>query len=217
MKREIKICLPAYRAVACAIFMVLLSFVRGVSMAEEIGPAIQPYLALLAAVIGADTCMSEWNGRRGEVFWMLPLKSRVRAVRCRLAAQTLYVWLLGAAGYWLFFWQRPLVQTGIIAEYAWYLAAAAATVMLWPLLAMSVSNVLRSQWAGIGVCIVLWLAFYSTRGEQLFGKFNVFAYVFCYPPSENTEWLCGSAVGIAAAAVLYALIPATLRRLRCVR
>lgn len=215
MKKELKICMPVYKLVYASIFTVLLSLVRGIMDTTEIGIALEPYMALLAIVFCADTYEMEYRGGRWEIFRLYPVKIRALAVRRRLIIQTAAICALAYAGYGLFYLQTPAnyTQQSPILQYAVYLFAVTVTILFWGILSQTLVNLFRSLWAGMGASVLLWLLLYSKAGENLLGNWNVFSYTF--RETENAGdpgWLCGKAVSIAAAALLYVLIPALLKK-----
>ena len=71
MRKEIKIALPIYKVLYSAAFFVILSLVRTVVYADEIGIAMEAPASALAAVFCADTYLMEIHSRRREVFALL--------------------------------------------------------------------------------------------------------------------------------------------------
>lgn len=215
MKQEIKVVLPAYKVFYSLFFPVILCLIRGVSRADEIGGALDPSIALLSLVFCAESWVMERNGRRWEIFALYPAKNRLRTVFRRLAVQLCYLCVLSYAGYFLCYWQRPSLPPEKTAAglYGGYLCAVTATVFFWSVLSMTLSNLFRSQWAGIGGSFLLWLTLFSAFGEKALGNFNVFAYAFReLDGAEDFSWMAGKAAGIAAAAFLLALQPRILKR-----
>lgn len=213
MKQEIKICLPGYKLAYSILFMVLLSLVRGISSFDEIGVTIEPYLAILTVVFCGDTYMCEWYAKRGEVFSLLPFRSRIKAVYRRLAIQIGYLWLAGAIGYFLFFWQHPVNYSGVSLgqAYGWFLFAILGNILFWSLFSMTVSNLFRNQFAGMGSSIVLWLMLYSTWGDRYLGDYNIFSYVF-REVSGGTEWIYGNAAAILLSMLMLAAVPYIMKK-----
>ena len=66
--REMKICLPFYKMGYALCFIIFLSLIRGVGITGEVGPALEPFLAMLSAVFCADTYDREIVSRRGELW-----------------------------------------------------------------------------------------------------------------------------------------------------
>lgn len=215
LAQEIKICLPGYKLAYSIVFVVLLSIVRGITTIDEIGLSIEPYQGLLAIVFCADTYLCEWNEKRGEVFSMISIGKRGKVIYRRLMIQILYLWLVGAVGYFFFFWQHPYNdrEISMIQEYGWYLFALMVTILFWSTLAMTITNLLRSSWAGIGGSIMLWLMLYSKGGEEFFGKYNVFSYVFRdLNQTCNLDWVWGEIVGMAGAVILLVVVPVIIKK-----
>ena len=208
MSKEWKICLPLYKIVYSICFIVLLPLVRGISGEAEIGITLQTAIGILAFVFCGDTYECEYTGKRWEVFSLRPHKYQVKAVRRRLLIQMVYVYLLSIVGYGLFYWQRPRMENiSSIGLFIQYLPAAAVSVAFWCCLSVVLSGVLHNMMAGIGGAFVIWLILNSTTGEQILGKWNVFAYTFRNIDNvADYSWLCGTiAAMIIAAAMIAAL------------
>ena len=103
MASEIKISLPLYKVFYAVFFVVVLSIIRGVTYINEIGIALEPPMAMLAAVFCADTYTQEITSNRSEIQRLYPMVKRVRSILERLAVQGIFLLLLAAVGYGLFF------------------------------------------------------------------------------------------------------------------
>ncbi len=213
MKQEMKICLQGFKLAYSILFIIILSLVRGISTYDEIGIAIVPYLAILASVFCADTYLCEWNAKRGEVFCLISKANRKKVIIRRLFLQVIYLWTVGAVGYFLFFWQKPfhIGNRSFMQEYGCYLLVILWDVIFWSTFAMTISNLLRNQIAGIGGSIVLWLVLYSKWGEQYFGNYNLFSYVF-RDGSGDLEWVYGSMVEIVLSFLLIGMVPLIMKK-----
>ena len=215
LKKDWKICLPPYKMLYSLLFIVILSLIRGISDVYEIGGAVDSYMALLAIIICSDVYVMEYRGKRWEVFSLFPLGSKVKAVYRRLGSQILYLSLLSYVGYWFFFWQKPLNQFEIspFLLYGMFLAAAATSIAFWGTLSMTLSNLCRNMWAGVGISMILWMGINSKRGAEVLGDFNVFAFSFC-DAQEFTKWnwMWGKGTALLIAAVMLAAVPIILKK-----
>lgn len=213
MRQEMKICFPIYKLVYSLCFMVILSLIRGIIYTDEIGIAIDTNAALLAIVFCAETYVMERSGKREEVFALFPMKKKSMAVRRRFVLQAVYLCLISYIGYFFFYWQKPVNRgNSPVYLYGIYLIAITATCIFWGALSMTVSNIFRSQWTGIGISLVLWLLINSTAGQRILGKFSIFAFCFREMDAENMEWLWGKAAGILLAVVMIGFIPYILKK-----
>lgn len=215
MKKECKICLAPYKLVYSLLFMLVMSLVRGVSDISQIGGALDSNIALLAIIFCADTYETEYQGKRWEIFRLLPAGSRAKAVKRRLAAQTVYLCLVSFLGYWFFYGQKP-VNPSLSSPallYGEYLLAAAVTVVFWSLLAWHIVTLFRNLWGGIGISLILWLTVNSVAGQAVLGKWSIFSYGFRYlPQSGQLDWLWGKGLAALLSIILIALIPAAVKR-----
>ena len=80
MEKEIKICLPFYKIAYSIFFIAVLILIRGLNFTFEIGVALEPQLALLAAVFCAETYVQEITSGRSEVERLYPMKNRMIAI-----------------------------------------------------------------------------------------------------------------------------------------
>ena len=215
MKQEIKIVLPAYKIFYSLFFPVVLCLIRGVARADEIGGALDSNMALLSLGCCAETWVMERSGRRWEIFTLYPVKNRTKTVLRRLAVQLCYLCVLSYVGYFFYYWQKPAVPLGKTAAglYGSYLPAIMATVIFFGVLSMTLSNLFQNQWAGIGGSFLLWLTLYSTSGDKVLGRFNIFAYAFReLDGPEDFSWLWGKAAGILIAVFLLGWLPHILKK-----
>lgn len=220
LRKEMKIVLPFYKIAFSGCFIFILSLVRGVAFTDEVGIAMEPPLAILAAVFCADTCTQEVSSKRSEIQRLCPEKNRMRSLYRRLAIQEIYLLLMAFAGYALFLlFQRPASLYGVrqgagreISLFAAYGLAEAVTAGFWGLLSVTAAALFRNQWAGIGGCVLLWILTDSTAGEQYLGKWNLFSYTFRnVEDSGDFSWICGKWICILLG---IAMLPALRRILK---
>lgn len=217
MKNERKIVLPLYKIAYAVSFVVILSLVRGVTHTYEVGLAIEPPLAILAAVFCADTYVQEIMSRRSEIHRLYPVRKRTASILERLAIQEFFLLLLAVVCYGLFFlFQKPATHPATESEwmqFGAYVGAIAVTVFFWSVLANTLSMLFRSMWIGIGGCLLLWLATNSQSGDKLFGAWNVFSYTFRgMEKSADLTWLCGKAFCICVGLILLLFLPKLVRK-----
>lgn len=218
MKQEIKICLPFYKIAYSVFFTAVLSVIRGVGSASEIGAALEPQMAFLAAVFCADTYVQEIAAKRSEVERLYPVKNRIFSVFRRLGVQELYLLLLTCAGYGMFLAvQKPMsytqTQSGWLRLLGSDMAALIVTLIFWGMLSHTISCLFRTMWAGVGGCLILWILTNSRAGERLFGKWNLFSYSFREIGNETDfGWLCGKAVCLGLCAVMAAALPKIIKK-----
>lgn len=221
MRKEIKISLPFYKTALALFFITILSLIRGVSVSYEVGMVIEPAMAILAAAFCSDTYVQEITGRRSEVWRLYPMKTRLCSVGMRLLIQDLFLLLLAAACYGLFFlFQRPLLfgvmypETGSeIRQFFIYLGAMAVTLVFWSVLSNTIACFFRSLWFGIGGCLLLWLPTNSAYGQRWFGPRNVFSYTFRnIENAGDVSWLAGKGICIALCAAMLLLLPTLIKK-----
>ena len=87
LKYEMKISLPVYKIVYAVFFVVMLSLVRGVTYSNEVGIALEPPMAILAATFCADTYIQEITSKRSEVQRLCPMKRRMHCIYRRIMKQ----------------------------------------------------------------------------------------------------------------------------------
>lgn len=224
-KNEWKISLPVYKIAYSLSFVVILSLIRGVSYSNEVGIAMEAPMAILAAVLCADTYTQEITGKRSEVWRLYPMRSKVTAVMERLAVQEVFLFLLSALGYGLFFlFQRPVFWNTYIpggeqgtgkeaVQFAFYLAAAAVSLVFWGLLSNTLACLMRNMWAGAGGCLILWLITNSTVGDQCFGAWNLFSYAFRnIEDMSDLSWMRGKVLCLCISVIMAAVLPKILKK-----
>ncbi len=211
--KNAKIALPQYKILYSVCFIAILSAIRGITVTSEIGVALDPNLSLLAVIFCADTLECEYREKRWEVFCLLPKKSRIGTIRRRFWFQWAYLWLLGLAGYWLFYWQRPL-KNGMsdFFLYGMFAIASAASILFWGALSMAMVNVTRRLLPGIGIAVLAWLLVNSKGGAEILGNLSVFAFDFRdIMKTDHYGWMAGKTLAAAVGAALL-IRPAVLRR-----
>lgn len=221
LDKEIKISLPIYKIIYSVFGVVILSIIRGISMTNEIGSAMEAPLAMLAAVFCADTYVQEIVSRRSEVQRLCPMKKRILSIGKRMAVQELFLFLLAAAGYGLFIvFQRPMpfyeMQEGGRGEmeaFGIYLAAIAVTLIFWGMLSHTVSCLFANAWAGIGVSLILWIMTDSSIGDRYLGSWNLFSYTF-WGGDTDMSWVYGKMLCICFSIIMAALLPKIISRCR---
>ncbi len=178
MRKEIKICLPFYKIAYSVFVIAVLSLIRGMNFTFEIGVALEPQMALLAAVFCADTYVQEIVSKRSEIERLYPMKKRMASIFRRMGVQEIYLLILAVIGYGMFYaFQNPVPfygeKSGTGAEFGlfWvYLSAIIITLVFWGILSVTLSCLFRNMWAGIGGCLILWIITDSTLGKGLLGK-----------------------------------------------
>lgn len=225
LKYEFKICLSNYKIPFGVFFVVMLSLIRGVAYSFEIGVAMEPPMAILAAVFCADTYTREIISGRSQVQRLYPMKKRMGSIAERMMIQEIFLTLLAVMGYGLFFlFQRPRIsamgQDGLRSEavqFLLYFAAMVITVSFWGILSNLLSCVMRNMWMGIGACVILWVITNSgVIGDRYFGVWNIFSYTFRdVENSGDFSWICGKLVCTCAGIAAMAVLPQVIEKRGC--
>lgn len=221
MSAERKISLPTYKLAYAFCFVVILSLIRGISLSDEIGIAMEAPMAVLAVVFCADTYTQEIMSKRSEIYRLYPLNRRLRSIAMRMVIQETVLLALCAAGYGMFFlFQNPqsLYKAGQSTEselqmFLVFLAAMVVTLWFWGMLSNLLSCLFRNMWAGIGCCVVLWLVTNSSFGEKFLGNWNVFSYTFRnITDSLDFGWLYGKALCLLICVFMALLTPKVIKK-----
>lgn len=221
MRTEMKIVLPLWKMASAFCFVLVLSLVRGVSYADEVGLALEPPLAALAVAFVSDTCVRERVSKRSEVWKLYSLEKKKRAVFRRMAVQEIFLLLLAVSGYGMFFmFQQPAAvydTKPAVTAFFFYLLAIAVTLVFWGMLSLLLSCVCKSQWAAIGGGMVLWITVNSVAGDACLGKWNPFSYTFReigagISGGETLSWLCGKMLCILLCGAMAVAFPAVWER-----
>ena len=221
MAKEIKIVLPFYKIVYAVCFIVILSLVRGVAFTDEVGIALEPPAAVLAAVFCADTYVQEITGRRSEIWRLYPMKNRMVSIYRRAAVQEIFLLVITAVGYGLFLlFQRPVSMYGILqgteneaGMFLIFVIAVFVTIHFWGIFSLTFPSLFRNMWAGIGCSFFLWILTNSTAGEKYLGKWNLFSYTF-RKVEDNTDfsWVCGKIVCILVSILMIIMLPKIIEK-----
>lgn len=217
MKTEIKISLPVYKIVYAVFCVFILSIIRGVAITDEIGIALEPPMAMLAAVFCADTYAQEIVSRRTEIQRLYPMKKRVSSVAKRIAVQQVFLWVLSMIGYGLFIvFQKPYSpvtdsQENEINQFFLYSGAIFVTLAFWGILSNTFACMLQNMWFGIGGCLILWIITFSVFGIKYLKAWNVFSYTFRdVENSSDFSWLCGKMLCLLLCILMMAALPKIL-------
>ena len=216
MKKDLKISLPLYKVIYSLVFAIILSLIRGVIYVDEIGVAMEPALAMLTIVFCSDTYLMEVQNRRGEVFHLYEKKRKMAVILRRLTVQILYLIAVSILGYGLFLlFQKPITLSTVspTAIFGMYMIAVTGTVVFWSVASMTICNLWRNVWAGIGSTLVLWLLLNSQVGNSILGKWNIFSYMFCpVDQMSSFSWMYGTVASVIVALILVGLIPTILKK-----
>jgi hypothetical protein len=221
LKREMKISLTFQKQAYAVFFVVILSLVRGVTYANEIGIALEAPLAILAFTFCADTYTQEIASKRSEIWRLCPMKKRINSIYRRVVIQEMFLLAVAVIGYGLFFlFQNPNIngmgQGGIeneICQFFVYFAAIAVTLGFWGLLSNLISCLFRNMWVGTGSCMVLWLITNSSIGNRIFGAWNLFSYSFRKLENiSDFSWIYGKAVCISIGIMAVAVLPIIIKK-----
>ncbi len=220
MEKEIKICLPFYKIAYSIFFIAVLILIRGLNFTFEIGVALEPQLALLAAVFCAETYVQEITSGRSEVERLYPMKNRMIAIFRRTGIQEIYLLILSAVGYGMFYVvQRPIsfysMPSFTGSEAGLFLISMAAftvTLVFWGIFSVLLSSLFRNMWAGIGGCLLLWIVTNSTIGDRFLGKWNLFSYAFRDVEDRGDfSWVCGKIISIVVSIFMAAVLPKIIK------
>ncbi len=175
-------------------------------------------MAILTAVFCADTYVMEIVTKRSEIWRLYPIKKKLYSIHLRLILQELFLLLLAAAGYGLFFlFQKPRISgiTSIseTAQFWIFLASTLVTVFFWGIFSNTIACIFRNIWFGIGAGLILWILTNSTLGERYLGKWNVFSYSFRnVENSGDLSWICGKIVCICLGITAIAILPKIIEK-----
>ena len=221
MMREMKISLTFLKQAYAVFFAIILSIVRGVSYSNEIGFALEAPMAILAFTFCADTYTQEIVSKRSEIWRLCPMKKRIYFIYRRIVIQEVFLLIVAAASYGLFFlFQNPITyeisQNGSeseICRFFVYIAAIAVTLGFWGILSNLISCLFRNMWVGIGGCLVLWTITNSIVGDRIFGAWNLFSYSFRnLEDSSDFSWIYGKVVCICIGSLAMGALPAIIRK-----
>lgn len=218
---EIKISLTFQKQVYAIFFVIILSLVRGVTYSNEIGIALEAPIAILAFTFCADIYTQEIVSKRSEIQRLYSMKKRIHCIYRRIVIQEIFLLVVAAASYGLFFlFQNPrtdgIGQSGLeseISQFLVYFAAISVTLGFWGLLSNLFSCFFQNMWAGIGGCLMLWMITNSSIGDRYFGAWNLFSYTFRKLENiSDFSWICGKIVCICIGIMAVAVLPKIIEK-----
>lgn len=216
MKKEVKICMPYYKIAYSIAFVVILSAIQPVVYANEIGQAVERAVSLLAVVFCADTYLVEVQSKRSEVFYLYNLKKQAGVVYKRLFVQVAYLIGISLLAYGLFYWQKPVNLTEELdggALFGIYCIAIPGTVLFWSVLSVTVSNLVRNRWIGMGVVLLFWFFSISGKATQFLKNWGPFSYGTCdFGKLTEWRWLGGKVLCVVFAGMMLAFVPKILKK-----
>lgn len=123
----------------------LLAILRGTADTREIGVTLDPMMAALSVVFMADTYLIEKREQRWEIFALYALDKKRIMVYKRIVVQFVYLFLLAALGYFLFFIQNPSMTTWVneMKMYLEYLLVVGISLILWGTMAIVIANLFK--------------------------------------------------------------------------
>lgn len=219
--REMKICLPFYKMGYALCFIIFLALIRGVGITGEVGPALEPFLAMLSAVFCADTYVREIVSRRGELWHLYPIKRRFAVLMERVAVQEMFLFCLALLGYGVSFWfHKPSPGYGVSLEpekeavlLLLYLFAAGTAMVFWGMFSFTLSCIFRNMWAGIAGSVILWVSTNSQAGNKYLGKWNLFSYAFSdIMDMGDLGWMCGKLLCVGMSLAMLFLLPEIIKK-----
>lgn len=80
--------------------------------------------------------------------------------------QVAYLIGISLLAYGLFYWQKPVNLTEELdggALFGIYCIAIPGTVLFWSVLSVTVSNLVRNRWIGMGVVLLFWFSLFPER------------------------------------------------------
>ena len=208
MTDEIKIMLPPYKIIYSVLIVLFLPIVRGISSTDEIGPVMDIMISALTMVMIADTYLVEKREQRWEIVSLFSIRNRKKMIYTRLIVQFIYIFLLAAAGYFMFFIWKPILQDlrCEMLTYLKYLLAVGISMVFWGVAVLVSANLTGNIWKGIGMVLVMWGVLLSTHSNRILGRFNVFAYAIADNENGITDWLPGKIIGLLIAVIIGSFI-----------
>lgn len=206
MKKEIKICLPWYKVLYAAAFIILMALVRGISSVNEIGISLDFYMPLLAIVFCADTCYQEVQEGRWEILSLMPHNSQRKMILQRMGIQVAFLTVLAGVGYGLFeLFQQPLSVEGSISLFFLSLAAVGISILLFGTLSAALVNATGSLWGGIGSIALVWFLISSKMAQNLPDFLQIFAFSSRQINIQSDySWMAGKITAILIAVLCLA-------------
>lgn len=148
---------------------------------------------------------------------MIPnLKKQAGVVYKRLFVQVAYLIGISLLAYGLFYWQKPVNLTEELdggALFGIYCIAIPGTVLFWSVLSVTVSNLVRNRWIGMGVVLLFWFFSISGKATQFLKNWGPFSYGTCdFGKLTEWRWLGGKVLCVVFAGMMLAFVPKILKK-----
>ena len=158
----------------------------------------------------------EVQSKRSEVFCLYNLKKQAGVVYKRLFVQVAYLIGISLLAYGLFYWQKPVNLTEELdggALFGIYCIAIPGTVLFWSVLSVTVSNLVRNRWIGMGVVLLFWFFSISGKATQFLKNWGPFSYGTCdFGKLTEWRWLGGKVLCVVFAGMMLAFVPKILKK-----
>ena len=140
----------------------------------------------------------------------------VGVVYKRLFVQVAYLIGISLLAYGLFYWQKPVNLTEELdggALFGIYCIAIPGTVLFWSVLSVTVSNLVRNRWIGMGVVLLFWFFSISGKATQFLKNWGPFSYGTCdFGKLTEWRWLGGKVLCVVFAGMMLAFVPKILKK-----
>lgn len=126
-----------------------------------------------------------------------------------LEPKYIYLILLSAVCYVAFYIQIPYLEEGAseVELFGIAITAVAASILFFGVMSITLVNLIKNLWAGIGITVFVWLSFGSAASYSLPIPFQIFAYANRELTGENNVflWVWGKVMAIFLALSFIAL------------
>ena len=94
-----------------------------------------------------------------------------------------------------------------------YCIAIPGTVLFWSVLSVTVSNLVRNRWIGMGVVLLFWFFSISGKATQFLKNWGPFSYGTCdFGKLTEWRWLGGKVLCVVFAGMMLAFVPKILKK-----
>ena len=130
--------------------------------------------------------------------------------------QVAYLIGISLLAYGLFYWQKPVNLTEELdggALFGIYCIAIPGTVLFWSVLSVTVSNLVRNRWIGMGVVLLFLVFSISGKATQFLKNWGPFSYGTCdFGKLTEWRWLGGKVLCVVFAGMMLAFVPKILKK-----
>ncbi len=186
---QLRIFFSPYKTVCTMLLILVLPFVKSVSMFDAIGRVMDTNLVWAAIVMCTDVYTLELHNNTAETLY-LTKKSKLGIISIRIMLACIFILLLAPISFWSFLWQEPGTSYENISNMSHFIQSMIAfvpTILFFGILSMTATNIVHNTWIGMAISIIVWTIYMKL--SFLTSIFNIFAFGSRLPEWQTSKIL----------------------------